>query len=369
MGEVKRGTNMEYTVQLGPRSYPIIIQHSIVNKLPQLLKKQFSKSRFAIVTNTTMVSLYKDKITEWEQALGAKTCVIPDGEKHKTIDTWNSIQNFLIENKFERSSVLIALGGGVTGDITGFAAATFLRGIAFVQIPTTLLSMVDSSVGGKTGVDHPLGKNLIGAFHQPAAVFVDTSFFATLPDREFISGYAEVFKCAFIGSRSMFDFIKKNNKAILAKEQEPVLEGIRRSIEIKAHIVEQDEFETKGLRALLNFGHTFAHSFERYFNFGDILHGEAVFWGIKCACELGRKIDTVTPDDYVLYNDLLKEMPLPPMPSKPDPEVIYNNMFSDKKVATGKINFVVPTVPGISIVKGSVTKDDVIYVLNKVFCQ
>lgn len=358
---------MEFTINLGKRSYPTILEHGFASTIPVLLKKQFHKARFALITNTTLSSLYSPLIETWKTELDLKVCVIPDGEKYKTIDTWKQILDFLIENKFERSSVLLAFGGGVVGDITGFAAYVYLRGIPVVQIPSTLLAMVDSSIGGKTAVDHPMGKNLIGGFHQPGAVFVDTDFLKTLSQREFVAGYAELFKYAFIGGHSMYEFIKENNQKILGRDQVALLEGIRRSIEIKAHVVEQDEFETKGLRALLNFGHTFAHSLERFYNFGDILHGEAVLWGIKCACDLAKRIGTVTPEDARNYDELIEKMPLPQLPSKPDAQQIYSMMFTDKKVEHGKIRFVVPTVPGVSVLKGNVDERYVIETLTSVF--
>ncbi len=358
---------MELTVQLGPRSYPIIIEQNISDSLPAILKKQFPRSRFAIITNTTIEQLYRKKINSWMQQMDCKLHAIPDGEQYKTLDTWKEILDFLIQSKFERSSIIIALGGGVVGDITGFAASAFLRGVSFVQIPTTLLAMVDSSVGGKTAVDHPSGKNLIGAFNQPKMVIVDTLFLDTLPQREFISGYAELFKYGFIGGKPMFDFIDNNNEAMLNKSQSALLEGIKRSIEIKANIVEQDEFETKGLRALLNFGHTFAHSLERYFNFSQILHGEAVLWGIKCAVELGKRIKSIESADYQNYDSLVDRMPLPEIPAISDFSAIYDMMFTDKKVESGKINFVIPAGPGESVVKGDIAKEVIVKVLERVF--
>lgn len=358
---------MEFIVQLGTRSYPIILERDISNSIPEILKKQFPGSRFALVTNTTIASLYQPFIAFWKACLELEIHIIPDGEQYKTLDTWKSILDFLIENKFERSSALIALGGGVVGDIAGFAASAFLRGISFVQVPTTLLAMVDSSIGGKTAVDHPDGKNLIGAFKQPASVFVDTKFIDTLPSMEFISGYAELFKYAFIGGKQMFDFVNNHHEDILIKKQDILIEGIKRSIEIKADVVKQDEFETKGLRATLNFGHTFAHSLERFFNFTQILHGEAVFWGIKCAYELSKLIGAIDSKDIEVYNSLIRRMPLPALPSKPDPQILYNMMFTDKKVESGKIKFIIPTNPGMSIIRSDISEKDVLEILNLVF--
>jgi 3-dehydroquinate synthase len=232
---------MQLTVNLGPRSYPIKLENGAAASLPSLLKNAFPKSRFALVTNTTVAALYRDLIAGWKKALDCVVYKMPDGEQYKTIETWSGILDFLLGAKLERSSIVIALGGGVVGDVAGFAAASFLRGVSSVQVPTTLLAMVDSSVGGKTAVDHPLGKNLIGAFHQPKMVYVDSSFLSTLPDREFMCGYAELFKYAFIGGREMFDFVLANHHAMIARNMTILLEGIRRSIAVKAGVVEKDE--------------------------------------------------------------------------------------------------------------------------------
>jgi len=358
---------MEFTVNLGSRSYPIIVDRNISAQIPEILKTDFPKSRFALVTNTTIASLYSDMITSWKQSINIAVHEMPDGEQFKTIDTWKDILDFLIREKFERSSVLVALGGGVVGDVAGFAASAFLRGIPFVQIPTTLLSMVDSSVGGKTAVDHPDGKNLIGAFYQPKRVFVDTKFLDTLPQNEFISGYAELFKYGFIGGKSMFDFVKDNNAQMLAKEPDTLLDGIIKSIRIKADVVSQDECETKGLRAFLNYGHTFAHSLERFYNFTGILHGEAVLWGMLCAYDLGKRIGSIDQKYYTLYQNTIETMPLPKLPSLPDPEKLYEMMFTDKKVLSGKVRFVVPTTPGTSTIRNDINKDDVIATLKTIF--
>ncbi|MFP4014265.1 MAG: 3-dehydroquinate synthase [Chitinispirillaceae bacterium] len=358
---------MEVTVKLGTRSYPIILDRSNMSALPSYLKNRFQERKCAVITNTTLKQIYSLYIEQLEKELGCIVHVIPDGEKHKTVETWSAILDTLISNRLDRTSYLIALGGGVVGDITGFAAACFLRGVDFVQVPTTLLAMVDSSVGGKTAVDHPLGKNLIGAFHQPSLVWIDTDFLKTLPPREFVAGYAECFKCAFIGGEGMFDFIADNRKRILSGQPDALLECIKRSIEIKARVVEQDERES-GVRALLNFGHTFGHALEQFYGFEGLLHGEGVLWGIRCAVELGKRIGTISESDRALYDRILEGMPLPPLPGAADVEKIYSAMFSDKKVAMGKLRFVLPTVPGRSELKGDVKEEDVKSVLSVVLC-
>ncbi len=358
---------MEITVNLSQRSYKVVIDQGCTNSLPSNVTEMFGKRRFAIVTNTTIAAMYQSKIDQWKNELNCLLYTIPDGEQYKTIDTWKGILDFLLKNRFERSSVLIALGGGVVGDIAGFAAASFLRGISYIQIPTTLLAMVDSSIGGKTAVDHPMGKNLIGAFHQPSITLVDTDFLETLPPREFLSGYAELFKYAFIGGSDTFNFISEENERMLEHNTESLLDGIRRAIETKAEVVSEDEFETKGLRALLNFGHTFAHSIERFFNFEQVLHGEAVIWGMHCAYALGERIGTIPSDSVKIYKNMIERLPVPPLPSLPEPAKLYSYMFSDKKVLSGKINFVVPASPGASIVKKDIEQNDVMAILEKVF--
>ena len=358
---------MQLTVNLGQRSYPIMLENGATATLPTLLTTTFPKSRFALVTNTTVAALYRDLIAGWKDALDCVVYEMPDGERYKTIETWDGILNFLLESKFERSSIVIALGGGVVGDVTGFAAASFLRGIGYVQVPTTLLAMVDSSVGGKTAVDHQLGKNLIGAFHQPKLVYIDTAFLLTLPDREFISGYAELFKSAFIGGREMFDFVRANHLVMAAKQMPALLDGIRRSIMIKAGIVEKDEYETSGLRALLNFGHTFAHALERYFNFERILHGEAVWWGMRCAITCSKQCGSINGEFMNEYEAVVSLMPKPPLPERPDPHRLYDMMFTDKKVAKGKLRLVLPTTAGTSVVRNDVPAGVVKAVITTVF--
>lgn len=358
---------MQLTVNLGARSYPITLENGAAAELPTLLKATFPKSRFAIITNTTIAALYRDLIIGWEESLDCAVHEMPDGERYKNIDSWSNILNFLITSRLERSSIVIALGGGVVGDVTGFAAASFLRGIGFIQVPTTLLAMVDSSVGGKTAVDHPLGKNLIGAFHQPKMVCVDSTFLSTLPDRDFISGYAELFKNAFIGGREIFDFVRSNHHAMIAKDMPVLLDGIARSIAVKAGIVEKDEFETSGLRALLNFGHTFAHAIERYFNFEDVLHGEALWWGMRCAVDCARRSGLLGCEAGDDYQEMVDLMPKPPLPGKPDPAALYSMMHTDKKIIDGKIRLVLPTIPGVSVVRNDIPKAVVKMTITSVF--
>ena len=351
-------------VELGDRSYDICIDEK--TSFAEKLKGMFPHSNFMLITNNTIEKLYKSTIAEWEKSLPLLKYVIEDGEQYKTLKTWGIILDFLLESRMDRSTVIIAFGGGVVGDIAGFCASSFLRGVKYVQVPTTILAMVDSSVGGKVGVNHAKGKNLIGAFYQPELVWITMQVLETLPEREFNAGYGEVFKYAFIGGRGIFDFIHANHEKFLAREKESVKEAITRSIEIKARIVSEDEREN-GKRSFLNFGHTFGHALERFYDFKEITHGEAVSWGIKCAVELGKRIGSVSSQDFKLFDTILNKLVLPKLSSKPDIETMYKAMFHDKKVRGGKLRFVVPTEPGTSIVKTDIPEKDIKIILKKVF--
>lgn len=352
----------ELRIELGERSYPIVIGHGNGSAFPGVMLDRFRERSFALVTNTTLAELYGPHIRSWREALGFTEVTIPDGEQYKTVDTWSKVLEALLEAKLDRSAVVIAFGGGVLGDITGFAAATFLRGVDFVQVPTTLTAMVDSSVGGKTGVNHQLGKNLIGAFHQPRLVWIDTAALETLPSREFVSGYAELFKNAFIGGRDMFDFVMDTHDSMFAGERTALTEGIERSVRVKAEVVESDERE-RGRRALLNFGHTFAHAFERSFGYDKIMHGEAVLWGMACACRLGMLVGTVPAAARPDYERILAKLPLPSLPGPIEPEAAYAAMFGDKKMQGGKLRFVLPAQPGESLVVGHISREAVLEAL------
>jgi 3-dehydroquinate synthase len=348
---------MQLTVHLGPRSYPIIIGRNCASALPAKLLFMFPKSRFGLVTNTTLARIYKKQIAQWKKRLSLTVHVMPDGEQYKTVDTWSRVLDTFLKAKFERSSVIVAFGGGVAGDVAGFAAAAMLRGVAHVQVPTTLLAIVDSSVGGKTGLDHPCGKNLVGAFHQPGLVWIDTAFLTTLSRRQYLAGLAELFKYGLLGGRGMFDFVSRNSRKLLGRNSQVLLEGIKKSIAIKARIVEQDEHETDGLRMLLNLGHTFGHALEKVTGFKNLLHGEAVWWGMACAIELGKILKTIPASDMAAYDALLAAMPRPKLPVAPSASDLYKAMLFDKKVAGGKIRFVVPARAGTSVVKSGVREE------------
>jgi 3-dehydroquinate synthase len=357
----------QYTVNLADRSYPILLGQELCPHIPGELKNRFPAGKFAVITNETLANIYQKELTEWASAMPLIKVSIPDGEQYKTIATWESVLDSLLSARLDRKTVIVAFGGGVVGDIAGFAAACFLRGVRYVQVPTTLLAMVDSSVGGKTAVDHKMGKNLVGAFHQPSLVVVDTAFLETLPRREFIAGYAELFKYAFIGGTDMVAFVLANHDAMVGSDRAALVEGIRRSLAIKARVVESDEREETGARAVLNFGHTFAHAIERFYNFSGILHGEAVLWGIACACDLGLRVGTIPQGAMQVFGQLLEKLPRVNLPWKPDPEKLYEGMFYDKKVEKGKVNFVLPAEAGSVVIRGDIAPEAVLETLSAVF--
>ncbi|ONM61275.1 3-dehydroquinate synthase chloroplastic [Zea mays] len=268
-------------VDLGDRSYPIYIGAGLLDE-PDLLQRHVHGKRVLVVTNTTVAPLYLDKVT-WALThnnlnVSVESVILPDGEKYKNMDTLMKVFDKAVESRFDRRCTFVALGGGVIGDMCGFAAAAFLRGVNFIQIPTTLMAQVDSSVGGKTGINHPLGKNLIGAFYQPQCVLIDTNTLNTLPDRELASGIAEVVKYGLIRDAPFFEWQEKNMPKLLAREPNALAYAIKRSCENKAEVVAQDEKES-GLRATLNLGHTFGHAIETGTGYGAWLHGEAVAAG------------------------------------------------------------------------------------------
>jgi shikimate kinase/3-dehydroquinate synthase len=286
-------------VELGERSYPITIGSSLLQDA-DLMAQRIAGKRVVIVTNTVVAPLYLDTVTTTLQKAGknVSNIILPDGEEQKNWASLMVIFDALLREKCDRHTTLVALGGGVIGDLTGYAAASYMRGIPFVQIPTTLLAQVDSSVGGKTGINHPLGKNMIGAFYQPQAVIADTSTLQTLPPRELAAGLAEVIKHGAITDAAFFDWIEANIEKLNANDSTAMAYAIRRSCEIKASIVQQDEREG-GLRAILNFGHTFGHAIENGLGYGKWLHGEAVGCGMVMAADLSQRlgyIDAVTRD-------------------------------------------------------------------------
>lgn len=327
------------TVDLGDRSYPIYIGEQLLAST-SLLQPHIKAKQVCVVTNTTVASLYLDKL---QHALGGyqiDTCVLPDGEAYKDLETLNLIFDKLLEARHNRTTTLIALGGGVVGDMTGFAAACYQRGVDFIQIPTTLLSMVDSSVGGKTGVNHPLGKNMIGAFYQPQAVVADTSLLRSLPQRELSAGIAEIIKYGLIGDYPFFVWLENNMDALMACDMDALAYAVRRSCENKATVVAQDEREG-GLRAILNFGHTFGHAIETAQGYGNWLHGEAVGAGMAMAADLSWRRGAISEEELQRIIRLLERAKLPvKAPSDMTPAQFVELMGVDKKVLDGRLRLV-----------------------------
>ena len=330
------------TVDLGDRSYPIIIGPGALrdsgNFLPYIRSRQL-----LIVTNETVGPLYLDALVE---TLGdhyrIESVVLPDGEEYKTLEVLNRIFDKLLEQRFDRGCTLLALGGGVVGDMTGFAAACYQRGVDFVQVPTTLLSQVDSSVGGKTGVNHPLGKNMIGAFHQPRCVIADTDTLNTLPDRELSAGLAEVIKYGLINDPEFFAWLEKNMEALVRREPEALAHAIERSCSDKAKVVAADEKEA-GQRALLNLGHTFGHAIENGMGYGQWLHGEAVGAGMCMAARFSVDLGLMPESDAGRAVDLIRRAGLPvdpPPAGSIDSRRFLELMSVDKKVQDGRLRLV-----------------------------
>jgi 3-dehydroquinate synthase len=322
------------TVNLGDRSYPIIVGNG-------LLDGGFDLSEFVagddclIVSNVTVAPLYRDRVLANLAGKKVTAIELPDGEVYKNVATMQTVLDGLIETGANRDTTIIALGGGVVGDITGFAAACYMRGVAFIQIPTTLLAQVDSSVGGKTGVNHPEGKNLIGAFHQPQVVMIDTDTLATLPERELKAGLAEVIKYGVICDLDFFDWLENNMQALLDKRPETLAQAIQRSCKVKAEVVAEDEREA-GRRAILNFGHTFGHAIEHCRGYGDWLHGEAVAAGMIMAAELSD----IAASDVARLRTLIAAAGLPIVPPAIAADDWMRAMGMDKKVQQKKLRFV-----------------------------
>ena len=349
---------MSLIVDLGDRSYPIFIESNCLkNKSSQLVKLCLNK-KIAVVSNETVAPLYLESL---ELALGRKVdslISLPDGEQYKTLEYLNVIFTELLSAKLNRSSILIALGGGVVGDMTGFAAACYQRGIDFIQVPTTLLSQVDSSVGGKTAVNHPLGKNMIGAFYQPQAVFIDIDSLNTLPEREFAAGMAEVIKYGLIYDAEFFNWLEINAAGLIARNDELIQYAIERSCTIKAEVVAQDEKEG-GIRAILNLGHTFGHAIEANEGYGNWLHGEAVAVGMIMAVELSVKMAYIDKSVLIRSISLLEFFALPVMaPRSSTVEGFLNVMSVDKKNIHGNIRLVLLKSLGEAFISDDYSMED-----------
>jgi 3-dehydroquinate synthase len=327
-------------VALGARSYPIHVGTGLLDRA-DLFAPHVAGRRVAVVTNPIVAPLYLDRVLAALRATGAAPVpiVIPEGEDHKDWHTLNLIYDALLAARCGRDTLLVALGGGVVGDVAGFAAATYQRGIPFVQIPTTLLAQVDSSVGGKTAVNHPRGKNMIGAFHQPLAVVADMATLATLPPRELAAGLAEVIKHGLLADAAFFAWLEQNMERLVAGEVDALAHAVVRSVEIKAAIVARDETET-GDRALLNLGHTFGHAIEAGLGFGTWLHGEAVGAGLVMAADLSARLGHVSAADVARVRRLVARAGLPAAGPDLGADRYMDLMSHDKKVQGGRMRFI-----------------------------
>ena len=322
------------------RSYPIHIGNGILSH-SEIILDHLPRKRAAIVTNTTVAPLYMERLRNALEGQGVVTVpiVLPDGEAHKNWQTLNFIFDALLRHRCERSTPIIALGGGVVGDLAGFAAATYLRGVPFIQIPTTLLAQVDSSVGGKTGINHPLGKNMIGAFYQPRVVLADSATLDTLPERELRAGIAEIIKYGLIRDLDFLEWLERNMAKLLIRDADVLVEAIRRSCVNKAEVVQADERES-GVRALLNLGHTFGHAIENAMGYGVWLHGEAVAAGTVLAAELSKRMGMIGEAEVERIRKIYAQAGLSAIAPDLGPEKYLRLMGLDKKVEGGNMRFI-----------------------------
>ncbi|MBI5137664.1 MAG: 3-dehydroquinate synthase [Nitrospirae bacterium] len=337
------------TVPLGARAYDILIGHGTLPTLGQAVAATGLEGRCVVVTNPTVGALYEQPVLAALTAAGfsASVCRVPDGERFKTAKWLGRIHDHLLEQGLDRHGFIVALGGGVVGDMAGFAAATFLRGIPFVQVPTTVVAQVDSSVGGKTGVNHPRGKNLIGAFHQPRLVFMDMAVLATLPRRELLAGMAEVIKYGVIADRAFFDYLRGHVAAILALDPQVMARVVGRCCAIKAQVVADDETETSGRRAILNYGHTVGHAVEAVTGYRRYKHGEAVAMGMVAAARIAHKLGRLDARAVAAQVDILEAFGLPvALPRGMDPNRVVAALGHDKKAAQGRVKMVLASAIG-----------------------
>ncbi|MEG5265487.1 3-dehydroquinate synthase [Pseudomonas sp. JDS28PS106] len=344
------------TVELGERSYPIHIGEGLLDQ-PELLTPHIGGRQVAIVSNTTVAPLYIERLTRALAGYNVLPIVLPDGEAFKNWETLQTIFDGLLTARHDRRTTVIALGGGVIGDTAGFAAACYQRGVNFIQIPTTLLSQVDSSVGGKTGINHPLGKNMIGAFYQPGAVLIDTATLKSLPERELSAGLAEVIKYGLICDEPFLCWLEEHIDQIRGLEQTALTEAIKRSCAAKALVVGADERES-GIRATLNLGHTFGHAIETHMGYGVWLHGEAVAAGTVMALEMSARLGWITSQDRDRGIRLLQRAGLPVVPPQEmTPEHFLEHMAIDKKVIDGRLRLVLLRRLGEAVITDDYPKE------------
>ena len=349
------------SVPLQNRSYPIWIEKGLLTKLPELLKPMNQGQKWVIFSQNEIISLYGNSLCKGLKSAGfqVELVVLPDGEKAKSLNELEGIFSQLIGMDCDRSSTFLALGGGVVGDATGFIAASFMRGVDYIQIPTTLLAMVDSSIGGKTGVNLPDGKNLVGAIWQPKAVVIDIELLKSLQEREITSAMGEVLKYGAILDRNLFEVVAENLNDILnLSKPELLTEVIGRCAKLKADVVVEDERES-GKRRILNFGHTIGHALETHFGFETLRHGEAVAYGMLAAGKLSNEDGRLEIEDFELLQTTIKKLPLPKLPEF-DAENILKIIQRDKKVKDKKINFVLLEAIGKTVIVDSIEKESII---------
>jgi 3-dehydroquinate synthase len=358
-------TPQQLRIELGGRSYPIVIGTRLLGN-PELVGSHVAARDVLVVTNTTIGPLYLDQTRTGLQGKRVRALELPDGEQYKTLDVLGRVFDALVEARLNRDAAIVALGGGVVGDLAGFAAACYQRGIDFVQAPTTLLAQVDSSVGGKTGVNHPGGKNLVGAFHQPRAVLTDLATLQTLPARELRAGLAEVIKYGLIDDAEFLAWLEQNLEALLALDPGALAHAVRRSCEIKARIVAVDERE-QGPRALLNFGHTFGHAIETASGYGEWLHGEAVAIGMLLAADMSRHLGWLDARDLERVRELLRRAGLPLRAPAFGARRAHDLMGMDKKVLQGRLRLVLLRRLGGAVVTSDYPADALQAVLTRHF--
>ncbi|BBB24903.1 3-dehydroquinate synthase [Amphritea japonica] len=335
-------------VELGDRSYPIFVGSDLFRT--EYLHPYIKGNQVLIVSNETVAPLYLQQLKAALPSLQVDEVILPDGEQFKTLEELSAVYDHLLQCRHNRTTTLIALGGGVVGDMTGFAAACYQRGVNFIQIPTTLLSQVDSSVGGKTGVNHPLGKNMIGAFHQPQSVLASVDVLSTLPDRELSAGLAEVIKYGLVYDAVFLDWLETNMAGLIGRDSALLSRAIYRSCELKAEVVAQDEKES-GVRALLNLGHTFGHAIESCQGYGNWLHGEAVAAGTVMAADLSRRLGWISSDDYERVVNIFKLANLPvAAPAGMTADEFMSLMAVDKKVIDGQLRLILLRSLGEAVV-------------------
>lgn len=356
-------------VELGADSYPIVVGGALLNRVGELLTSHTRSKKVLILSDSLVKARYMPVVHQSLENVGfdVNTIEAPAGEKSKSLAEFSRIQDGLIAHQLDRSSMLIALGGGVIGDLGGFAAAVYMRGISYVQIPTTLQAQVDASVGGKTAINHPKGKNLIGAFHQPKLVLIDVDTLKTLPQRDIRSGLIEVIKMGVIRDEPLFEMVEENLEAILNLEKAVLIEMISSACVNKAEVVAKDEKES-GLRMVLNYGHTFGHALEALTRYSRYRHGEAVSIGMNCAAQLAVNLGMFSETDFQRQRTLLRRAELPlTFPPDLTPEAICDAMYLDKKTLGGKLRLILPTRIGEVVIRNDIDDPYVLEAISQCF--